>query len=451
MVLKNIFLQYIAKFITFPLSILIYSIVVKNFSVKEFAEYNLLLATAIYLLGFMDFGVGNYFYREALNNQKKYYFNILINYKFVFNIFVLSIYFLFFNQFDWKLSFFLVVYIFATLLKDVLDKILKSDSRFDSIAYLGVFSVVLQFIGIVLLNFIAALNIYTVLALLIINFIVYDYLAARKKGKIALKIKEKYFFHSLRFIRKKILTLLPWILIFSANLIYSRLDIFMLDFFKMPYGVAEYSSSYMLYERLEFLLLAVSMVFYNHFAKNKSLELFSKVLDIISFVGLFFVALLLSWGDFIVDLIIGSKYIHATELFSIMVVGTYFKFHSTFFINWLFLHKKERSAAIGIVLMLFSNFILNLFVIPMYGTIGAAYTTLLSDFLNFVFLFLFMYYHKFNFASKYYIIVNCMYISIVVFLFIAPSKWVVLLPLLFIEMFYLGFRYKRYSFLKGLV
>ena len=72
MVVKSIFIQYFSKIITFPLSLIIYSLIVKSLSVEEFKDYNLFLAIVLYIIGFIDLGLGNFFYREAITKKIQY-------------------------------------------------------------------------------------------------------------------------------------------------------------------------------------------------------------------------------------------------------------------------------------------------------------------------------------------------------------------------------------------
>jgi len=454
LVVKSIFIQYFSKIITFPLSLIIYSLIVKSLSVEEFKDYNLFLAIVLYIIGFIDLGLGNFFYREAITKKKYYFFNILFNFKIVVFFIVIILYFLCFNFLNYKIAFFIILYVFLFVLKDVLEKLLKSFSRFDYIAYVNVGAVFFQFLLIVGLYYKKFLFLDVLLGVLCSILFVYVILYKRILNKkiLLFKVNLKYFFFSIFFIKKNLKFMIPWIIIFLGNLIFSRLDVFMLNYFNFSYDIAEYGGSYNLYEKLEFFLLTISMVFYNVFADKKDIKLFSRILEVVMLISFLFVGMLLISSDLLVNLIIGDKYKNARDLFVIMVLGTYFKFHSAFFVNWLYLHKKEWGVGVGIILMLLLNGILNYIYIPIYKDIGAAYTTFISDAFNFLFLIVVMYKNEFKFMSKFYVYFNLVYILIITYFLIAKSinEKILIIILLFGTVVFFK-NIKRYEFLKGIL
>jgi len=452
--IKSIGIQYLSKIITFPLSIIVYSLIVKKLSVEEFKDYNLFLGVVIYIVGFIDLGISNFFYRESITKKQYYFFNILLNLKIFMYFLIIIGYILFFNIFNFETNLFIFVYVFLSVKKDILEKFLRSKSKFNYIAYANIISVIFQLFFIILLYIFNKLFFENILIVLILNLLFYifiNYFFFKKINKnFNLKISLKYFIYSLIYVKKHFIYIFPWIIIFLSNLIFSRLDIFMLNYFHLSYGVAEYSSSYNLYEKMEFFLLTISMVFYNYFANNKDLKTFSKILEIITLISLFFVIIVLLFSNIIIDVIIGSKYIRAKELFILMILGTYFKFHTTFFVNWLYLYKKEKIVTIGIFLTLLINYILNYIFIPYYGDMGAAYTTLISDVFNFLIFLFFMYKNNFNFTTKLYIFFNTSYIIFVI-IAILTKYYYIFIFLLVIALLAIIKNLKSYLFLKGIL
>lgn len=454
MVVKSIFIQYLSKMVTFPLSLVIYSILVKNLSIVEFKDYNLFLAVTIYMLGFIDLGMGNFFYRESILTKNYYFFNFLLNFKIFMFFLLILIYLFFFKIFNFQLTILLILYLFFNILKDILEKILRSFSKFNYISYVNIYTILFQFMIILYLFFHKKLCLTSVLISLILsiifNIILIKFSLKKLRKKFTFRINYKYLIYTYLLVKKNFKYIFPWIIIFLSNIIFSRLDIFMLNYFNLFYSVSEYSSSYNLYEKLEFFLLAISMVFYNFFSQNKNLKVFSLILNIMTLISLMFIISLLFLSDFLIYLIIGNKYIYSKKLFIIMVLGTYFKFYTTFFVNWLYLHKKEFIVSIGAILILLLNGVLNYIFIPEYKDLGAAYTTLISDFFNFIFFIYAMYKLNFKFATKFFLFFNLFYIIGVVFYFYVQNYTIFLLLFIFQIVFFI-INIKNYAFLKGLL
>ena len=87
----------------------------------------------------------------------------------------------------------------------------------------------------------------------------------------------------------------------------------------------------------------------------------------------------------IVYLLSDSTYYSAIYSIQIIVIGMYFNYLYYFIVNFETYYKKTKYIAIGTVLSGISNIILNLLLIPKFEDIGAAFATMMSLILLFVF------------------------------------------------------------------
>lgn len=80
-----------------------------------------------------------------------------------------------------------------------------------------------------------------------------------------------------------------------------------------------------------------------------------------------------------------EEYWSGFSLIPVMVIAYYFVFLYSFPVNYEFFHKKTKTIAIGTVFSAVVNVVLNLFMIKLWGIMGAAIATAISYFALFVF------------------------------------------------------------------
>ena len=81
----------------------------------------------------------------------------------------------------------------------------------------------------------------------------------------------------------------------------------------------------------------------------------------------------------------GKQYMHAVYVIPPVIIGYIFQFAYSLYVNIEAFYKKQKLIALGTILAAITNIILNYIFIPLYGYIVAAYTTLISCILLFVF------------------------------------------------------------------
>ncbi len=179
--------------------------------------------------------------------------------------------------------------------------------------------------------------------------------------------------------------------------IYARIDIVMLSFITTDFAqVGWYSAAYKLIEALSFIqvgvISAVFPIFSQLYAAKKKealKEFFSK-----AFYYLFMIALPLTVGgimlaDRIILFVYGAGFSQAVLSLQILFIALFFIFMN--FVMGYLLNASNRGYQFTAVVLFAAvlNILVNLVVLPRFGYIGASWTTVLSELVNFV-LFVFL-------------------------------------------------------------
>jgi O-antigen/teichoic acid export membrane protein len=89
----------------------------------------------------------------------------------------------------------------------------------------------------------------------------------------------------------------------------------------------------------------------------------------------------------IIMLIFGSQYVLASTSFSILLLFFFLMSFSIVFTNFLISHNKEKFFLKVRIISTIANIILNFIFIPLFGIIGAAITTVISEIINLIYLY----------------------------------------------------------------
>jgi O-antigen/teichoic acid export membrane protein len=205
----------------------------------------------------------------------------------------------------------------------------------------------------------------------------------KKYVKLNLKLNISFFIEKLKYSW-------PFALSNLFTVIFFNFDKLFISFFINDFQLGLYSSIVTLISFLTAIISLFSFVFFNLFSKysfkeqSKSiLNKFLKITMIISF-PIFLGGVLLSKK--IVQLVFGSQYILASASFSILLLFFLLISFSIVFTNFLMAHNKEklvlkiRGISTGV------NILLNFIFIPLFGIIGAAITTVISEIINLIYL-----------------------------------------------------------------
>jgi O-antigen/teichoic acid export membrane protein len=186
--------------------------------------------------------------------------------------------------------------------------------------------------------------------------------------------------------------------------IYFWIDSVMISYFIDETSVGLYNAAY----RLVYVLLFIPAVYFStiypilsRLYKNSDIvkTIYGRSLKYFAILGMLMGTIITLSSEKIIYLVYGSEFLESAGSLKILIWATSFSFlaHSTLYtlnsINKQIIYTKITAIS------MFLNVILNILIIPKYGYIGASLTTLLTEFLGFFIMFLYL---KNHFNEKFY-------------------------------------------------
>lgn len=183
---------------------------------------------------------------------------------------------------------------------------------------------------------------------------------------------------------------LPLLFTSLGSLLFKQLDKIMLGAMDSMASVGIYSAASRISESLYFIPVAISTAAFAYVATGKTishteyqrrLSLLFCAITLISFSSALFFTFT---ADIVIGLMYGEKYLGSAQILVIHCwTGIFlgFAISSGMALN---MEKLLRFSVIRVAIGLSANFILNLLLIDKYGTLGAAYSTLISVFIAFL-------------------------------------------------------------------
>jgi O-antigen/teichoic acid export membrane protein len=198
-----------------------------------------------------------------------------------------------------------------------------------------------------------------------------------------------YVFKTFHFQRTAALELLKesWPLILSGLVVavYLKIDQIMIMKMMDAKAVGIYSASIRLSEIWYFIptIIASSLWPALISAREKDLKLYeTRLLTLLKFLFLISLAIVLVLVPFsanLLNFLYGKEFVEGSVVLSIHILGSIFAFSGIAASNWFILENLQkmtlRRTAVGAII----NIILNLILIPIYGIVGAAIATLISQ------------------------------------------------------------------------
>ena len=182
--------------------------------------------------------------------------------------------------------------------------------------------------------------------------------------------------------------LIPILILFGSTLasfVYINSDVIMLGILKNEDTVGIYSAAAKIYIAIKQVLNAALMVTIPRIAGNISIgkdnrDLLKKIRTASILILLPACAGLYTISNEIIILICGDAYSDAGLILKILSVALFFASSGCYYISVVLIpYGKEKNVLIGTVIAAVVNIILNLILIPRYGGIAAAMTTVLSE------------------------------------------------------------------------
>ncbi|EES4585823.1 flippase [Escherichia coli] len=179
----------------------------------------------------------------------------------------------------------------------------------------------------------------------------------------------------------------PFILSGFAGLIYMRVDQIMIKNMISETALGEFSAAVRLSEVIYMLpnliLIVLFPVVTKVFAENKEKYIFivRRLFDLMVVLALTLALPISIFANDIISMLYGSAYSTAGEILSIHVFCSIFVFIGIANSTWVINEKLGKITIYRTVLAAIINIVLNFFLIPKYGPIGAAYATCISQFM----------------------------------------------------------------------
>jgi O-antigen/teichoic acid export membrane protein len=229
---------------------------------------------------------------------------------------------------------------------------------------------------------IVSLMSFMVFASVIAVFMSYYYI---KKGIINIKLELDW-----RALRSMHYTALPMALTSIFALIYFKVDVVMLSMFGISNAdIGVYSAAIRLIEVLNVIpAIFVGGLFpiLAGFSDNRKAHLesaFRKSFQFLLLIVFLIFAITVASSQEIIRIIYGSAYSNSAQALSILIWTSLFIFPNVLFINLIVIANKQMLNALFAFSCLLLNIILNLFLIPRYGFIGASIATVATDMMFF--------------------------------------------------------------------
>ena len=194
------------------------------------------------------------------------------------------------------------------------------------------------------------------------------------------------------FARKLIVGSLPFGMTAAAFMIYFRVDSVMLSILQNDVEVGWYNAAYRI---IEGLIVIPTIIYYVLFPRLSALHEMAKdsVVEISQRACKYIIALslpitflgILTAKPFML-MVYGEAYINAVNAWKILLLGVTFMFLWSIFVVLLNSTNRPQIPFYGVITGSITNIILNVFLIPRYGYIGASVSTVLAEIVLFGFL-----------------------------------------------------------------
>lgn len=199
--------------------------------------------------------------------------------------------------------------------------------------------------------------------------------------ELVFRFKNKYIIYSLGIG-------IPLVFNQLAGYVLSFIDRIILNKYFSLYEVGVYAFAYNIAMIMEVVIYSINSAWVPiMFEKMKKNEMHHINGYLIFFIRVIYLAafVLIIFSKEMTSLLADGRYTKALEIIPIVVLGYLFRFFYTFYSNVEYFYKKTKPLAFFSVLAGIINLILNIVFIPKFGLMGAAYTTLISYGLLFVF------------------------------------------------------------------
>ncbi|MDP5213579.1 flippase [Pseudoalteromonas tunicata] len=172
-----------------------------------------------------------------------------------------------------------------------------------------------------------------------------------------------------------------------AAVIYLKIDMVMLGYFTNPEEVAIYAAAAKLSEFWYLFPVLIANAFTTHFIQlryndeNHYNQAIVQGLSLFAFAAIIIIIATYFAAHPLIYWLYGEAFSASAAVLSIHIFASIFVFQRAIFSKWIILEKLFHFSLITQAAGAISNILLNLYLIPRYGAIGAAWATLISYFI----------------------------------------------------------------------
>lgn len=395
MIFKNVAWQLAEKIIRLSATIVVSALVARYLGPEGFGKFNYINAIIAIILVVTSLGLNRILVRESTHCVSEIDHNILVSTAFFLRLIssvlfflIISFFMIFFNA-DEDIFYIIPLASIIFVSFDVIDYHLQGQSIFKVATTCRVIGFAFASLLRVYFVFTESKISYFYLTILVEYAItgVLIYITSQNKYKNKTNI-------SLRlFSSKKAKTLLneswPEIIAGFGAITFMKMDQIMLQYLQGDTSVGIYSAATRISESWYFIptafVAAIFPVLMKKYNENESdnrkdevMENISCVMSILVWLSIFAAIFTNLFGGNIIDLVYGSQYSESATILKLHIWAGVFLCMGITSGSWLVAEKRLKLNLYRNLSGLALNFILNIFLIPIYGTVGAAVATILG-------------------------------------------------------------------------
>lgn len=384
--MNKLILNYLKAFLSKGVGVIYGLILLKLLSIylpeSDFSNYyiyyNISFYIYIFFFSIQANAILRYYYIKGKKNIEKFVnsFNTL---SILINLFFLIVFLLFdIYELNTLIAIFLLIHALGFFNNEI--NYLRITHSFDKVLYLFIAQAVISISGITIFN--DSLDFNVVLIIISISFITPVFIFKNKKnffvlGKIDFDLIKKNF--------DVVKYALPIVFIAISNSTMSSMDQIILNYYEYSEGLSSYIANYTIAEKsVVFLLSIITLVFvptvfkkYDYLTKNVFKDIF-KVVFVFTFLSSIIVFLLFHVSESLTITFTTIDFIDYSWVIPYIAIGGIFLGVNSIISEVFTVSKKTIILMICYISGMFTNFFLNIIFIPIYGIIGAVFTTIVT-------------------------------------------------------------------------
>lgn len=358
----------------------------RNLGVSDFGLYTVALAYFYLISSIVDFGFNRFLIREIAQNRSKiteFFSNIsllrLTCSSLIFACFAITLYFFDPDKLRVYLSLLVVLAILPQSLGQTIEGVFIAlrKLQFSAVALL-VTSIITAVLGIVLVT--SGFGPSGAAIALSLGQFVYAlfllYLLRKQNIKFLSEVTIPIF-------KKVIYGSLPYGVLIVLGLIYFRVDVLLLSYLRGSFDTGIYGVAYRFLEAALIIPTALSTALFPVFSKTteKTYKLYKRSVLILAILSFFVLAMYYVLLPSFIKIFL-PNYALSIDVIKILTLSTPFFFISSLQATFLMSQEKLLNHLIKVsIFMIVLIVILDLFLIPKYSFIGAAWVTVISEFI----------------------------------------------------------------------